>query len=84
MIQVILMISLVVWLFVETQRAVNREREARQGVVTHTLWRERFTYALISAIFGLSYIGRIVVNDHAVQATKGDGPERSAFALYMT
>ena len=61
--QVIIMILLVVWLFVETKRAVDRERNARQdGKVTHTLMRERCTYATISTFFGLSYIGRFVLN----------------------
>ena len=57
------MTLLVVWLFVETKRAVNRERKSRQdGKVTHTLMRERCTYATISTFFGLSYIGRDVSN----------------------
>ena len=59
------MTLLVIWLFVETQRAVNRERKARlDGQVTHTLRRERCTYAIISIFFGLSYIGRYMVNDY--------------------
>ena len=51
------MILLVIWLFVETQRAVNREKRS-SGKVQHTLWRERCTYAIISFIFALSYLGR--------------------------
>ena len=59
--QVITMLLLVVWLFVETQRAVNRERRAR-GKVMHTMRRERCTYAIISIFFALSYIGRFILN----------------------
>ena len=53
------MVLLVIWLFIETREAVNREKLARQdGTVTHTLKRERYTYAVITTFFGLSYIGR--------------------------
>ena len=59
------MILLVIWLFVETKRAVIRERRARQdGKVTHNLRRERCTYAIISVVFGLSYIGRFFFNEY--------------------
>ena len=59
------MILLVVWLFVETQRAVSRERRVRpDGKVTHSLRRERQTYALITILFALSYIGRFVLNEY--------------------
>ena len=57
------MVLLVTWLFIETFRAVSRERRARQdGKVTHSLRRERCTYAIITFFFGLSYIGRFVQN----------------------
>ena len=53
------MVLLVIWLFIEARGAVNREKLARQdGTVTHTLKRERYTYAVITTFFGLSYIGR--------------------------
>ena len=61
--QVIVMVLLVVWLFVETQRAVNREMQLN-GRVMHTLRRERCTYALISTFFGLSYVGRFALNEY--------------------
>ena len=61
--QVIVMILLVAWLFVETQRAVDRERRTRyDGKVTHTLRRERCTYAMVTTFFGLSYIRRFILN----------------------
>ena len=57
------MLSLVIWLFVETQRAVNRERKARKdGKVTHSLRRERCIYAIVSMFFSLSYLGRFLLN----------------------
>ena len=60
------MLLLVMWLFVETQRAVERERRARlDGRVTPTLRRERCTYAIVSFIFALSYIGRYYMNEYA-------------------
>ena len=59
------MVLLVLWLFIETRGAVNRETSARQdGKVTHTLRRERCTYAIITTFFGLSYIGRYYVNEY--------------------
>ena len=59
------MTILVLWLFVETKRAVDRERQARQdGRVTNTLRKERCTYAIVSIIFGLSYIGRVGLNEY--------------------
>ena len=58
------MVLLVIWLFIETRRAVNREKLARQdGYVTHTLRKERCTYAIITTFFGLSYLGRYVMNE---------------------
>ena len=64
--QVIVMVLLVTWLFIETKRAVNRERRARQdGQVTYTLRRERCTYAFVSFLFGVSYIGRYFYNNFA-------------------
>ena len=59
--QVIVMSLLVIWLFVEAKKAVNRERRASvDGRVTQTLRRERCTYAIITVFFGLSYIGRTI------------------------
>ena len=59
------MALLVAWLFVETYRVVARERRARQGgFVTHTLHKERCTYATISAFFALSYIWRWIFNKY--------------------
>ena len=62
--QVIVMISLVIWLFVETQRYIIRERQARQDgrVVTHSLRRELCSYAIITVFFALSYIDRFFYN----------------------
>ena len=78
--QVITMVLLVVWLFVETKRAVDRERRSRQdGKVTHTLVRERCTYAIISTLFGLSYIGRFVLNTY-IDCEVNESP----FVLQMT
>ena len=59
--QVIIMVLLVTWLFIETQRAVNRETK-EYGNVMHKLKRERCTYALISTIFGVSYLGRFYLD----------------------
>ena len=59
---VLSMIFLVIWLFVETKRAVNREMQ-QNGIVRHTLRRERCTYAIISTFFILYYSGRFFVND---------------------
>ena len=56
------MIFLVIWLFVETKRAVNREMQ-QNGIVRHSLRRERCTYAIISTFFVLYYSGRFFVND---------------------
>ena len=55
------MLLLVAWLFVETQRAVNREMRL-YGKVQHTLRSERCTYAIISFFFALSYIGRFYLD----------------------
>ena len=75
------MTLLVIWLFVETQRSIERERQARlDGKVTYNLWRERRTYAIISTIFGLSYIGRGFYN---VYNSGGDGFGGSVFAAQM-
>ena len=59
--QVILMLLLVTWLFIETQRAVRREIKLF-GKVRHTLRRERCTYAVITTFFALSYVGRFLLN----------------------
>ena len=57
------MVLLVIWLFVETSSAVKREKFARQdGRVTHTLRRERCTYAIVVTLFSLSYLGRYIFN----------------------
>ena len=57
------MLLLVIWLFIETREAVKREKFARQdGLVKHTLRRERCIYAIIIALFGLSYMGRYIFN----------------------
>ena len=59
------MAMLVTWLIVETYRVVARERRARQGgFVTHTLHKERCTYAIISMFFALSYIVRFLFNKY--------------------
>ena len=77
LIQVIIMILLVAWLFVETQKAVNRERRARSdGRVTQNLRRERCTYAIISTIFALSYLGRYFLNEY------GSGCDDEVWSLY--
>ena len=55
------MLLLVVWLFVETQRAVKREMR-QFGKVQYNLRKERCIYAVISFFFALSYIGRFYVN----------------------
>ena len=55
------MILLVIWLFVEVQRSVRREK--RTDSVTTTLQKERCNYAVISIFFGLSYIGRFVFDN---------------------
>ena len=47
------MVLLVIWLFIETRRAE-----------THTLWKERCSYAIVTTFFGLSYIGRYVNNEY--------------------
>ena len=56
------MVLLVIWLFVETRRAVRREMR-QNGTVEHNLKSERCTYAIISFFFALSYIGRFVINE---------------------
>ena len=57
------MILLVIWLFVETQRAVDREMKHR-GIVQHTLRRERCTYTIITLLFGLSYVIRFYLDKY--------------------
>ena len=76
--QVIVMILLVIWLFVETQRAVNRERRSR-GRVQWSLRRERCTYAIITFFFALFYCGRFIINNRMVCATG----YRSTFFIEM-
>ena len=56
------MIFLVIWLFFETQRAVDKDMQM-YGKVQHTLKRERCTYAVITTFFALSYIGRFYLNE---------------------
>ena len=59
------MTLLVFWLFVETQRSVERERQASlDGKISNDLRRERCTYAIVSSFFALSYIGRYVANEY--------------------
>ena len=79
------MTLLVIWLFVETQKAVNRERQARlDGKVTHTLRRERCTYAIISIFFALSYIGRFILNVYDSCAGQGIGSKFVQDITYVT
>ena len=61
--QVILMILLVIWLFVETKRADDREMK-QNGVGKKDLQKERRTYAMITTFFGLSYFGRFFINTY--------------------
>ena len=56
------MTLLVIWLFVEIQRAVRKEMR-QYGTVKHDLKSERCTYAFISFFFALSYIGRFIINE---------------------
>lgn len=56
------MILLVIWLFIETRRVVNRERQ-QTGQVTQKFRKERCTYAIVSFFFGLSYFGRFFRNE---------------------
>ena len=64
--QVVIMILLVAWLFIETYRVVAREKRAMQeGFVSQNLHKERCTYAIISTFFALSYIGRFIYNRFA-------------------
>ena len=72
------MTLLVIWLFVETQRAVNRELRSR-GRVQHRLRRERCTYAIITFFFALAYSGRFIIDNRMVCA---DG-YRSFFFIEM-
>ena len=55
------MLILVFWLFLEIQRAKNREKKL-YGRVKRTLRAERCTYAIVSFFFALSYIGRFTMN----------------------
>ena len=81
LIQVVIMLLLVAWLFIETYRVVARERQARQGgFVTHTLHKERCTYTIVSVFFALSYIGRYINNRYAAC----EAAELSYFASHMT
>ena len=75
------MISLVIWLFVETWRVVERERRLT-GAVRHTMWKERRRYAIISTVFGLSYIGRFFINEYDSDAC--GKPIGSDFDYLMT
>ena len=51
------MLSLVIWLFIEVQRAVKREL-LQLGYVRHRMRKERCTYAIVSFVFALSYVVR--------------------------
>ena len=81
--QVIVMTLLVVWLFVETYRVVARERKAWQGggSSSHSLHKERCTYAFVSTFFALSYIGRFITNQYAYNCGNKTWPP---FTAYMT
>ena len=57
------MVILVIWLFIETQRAVDRERRTNGKASHNNLRKERCIYALITIFFGLSYVGRFVLNE---------------------
>ena len=57
------MTLLVIWLFVEAQRAVKREMR-QTGQISHTLRRERCAYVIITFFFGLSYFGRFFINEY--------------------
>ena len=61
MVQVVVMLALVVWLFVETQGAVNRDIK-RDGKARHKLVVERRNYAIVTTFFALSYLGRCFIN----------------------
>ena len=55
------MLLLVAWLFYETQSANNRVMML-SNVVQSSNRRELCVYAIISTLFGLSYVGRYVIN----------------------
>ena len=77
--QVVVMICLVIWLFVETQRAVNREMR-EFGKVQRTLRRERCIYAIITFFFALSYMARFILNEYQFCGQQAG----VKFASYMT
>ena len=65
--QVIVMVLLVIWLFVETLRESVQERSARlRGIRTErvSLSKELCVYATVSVFFALSYIGRFLNNEY--------------------
>ena len=55
------MLVLVAWLFYETQSA-NKRVMMLSNVVQSSNRRELCIYAIISTLFGLSYVGRFVIN----------------------
>ena len=75
------MILLVAWLFIETYRVVARERRAQGGFVTHTLHKERSTYAVISTFFALSYVVRYIFNEYGISC---EADPWSMYALFMS
>lgn len=79
------MTLLVSWLFVETQRTVERERQASlDGKIGNDLRRERCTYAIVTSFFALSYIGRFVTNEY-VSCEEGFNGNRFGLGLtYVT
>ena len=60
---------LVVWLFVETRRLVERDKEAN-GRALNKFVGQRRTYAIVTTFFALSYLGRCFINE--VSCLSGD------------
>ena len=79
--QVAVMLALVVWLFVETQGAVNRDIK-RDGKARHKLVVERRNYAIVTTFFALSYLGRCFSNITACGSIIA-GDFSITFALYL-
>ena len=63
------MIILVIWLLFETHR----------GKAKHSMREEKLTYAIVSALFGLSYLGRVSLNHYDSSRLDHKYP----FAYYM-
>ena len=65
--QAVVMSMLVAWLFIETLRLDPFERLEKE-FGDKIRWREGrksiYVYLIVSALFGLSYIGRYIVNEH--------------------